>query len=217
MAVIGGQYLSTAVTYANKDIVEVLPTDVNGNLMVNIAAGEEINVGTLTLGTINMIKAGTISSSTINVATINAGTLGTVSAVGILYSGTIGTVTGVGTIGGTTKVDLATLISGEDQTNNRMMVENQMSGTYLQAAGTTTLKGTAAGLLHTITVGMPVASDVITAYDSQVGTSGTVITKITIPATLLNQGPMFGLYDIKFTNGLAVSQTGTSNISVSWR
>lgn len=36
--------------------------DADGNLMVNLAAGEEINIGTLTLGTIDIVKDGTISS-----------------------------------------------------------------------------------------------------------------------------------------------------------
>jgi hypothetical protein len=36
--------------------------DTDGNLMVNIAAGESINIGTLTLGTIDMLKAGTITT-----------------------------------------------------------------------------------------------------------------------------------------------------------
>lgn len=36
-------------------------TDTSGNLMVNIAAGETINVGTLTLGTIDILKLGTVA------------------------------------------------------------------------------------------------------------------------------------------------------------
>lgn len=34
--------------------------DSDGNLMVNIAAGESINIGTLNLGTIDLLKAGSV-------------------------------------------------------------------------------------------------------------------------------------------------------------
>lgn len=205
---------------------------------INVTAGTvivtngTIGAGTLntlgTVGVVNNIVTGTIASDTIIGGTLQNLASGTINSatvtgnLGTLSMLSAGTVTNVGTVVGLGGTVVGTsigfpLISGEDQTNDVLKVENQMNGTYLQAAGTTTLKGTAAGLLHTINIGLPAVSDVITAYDSQAGTSGTIIAKITLPGTLLSQAPMFGLYDIKFTNGLAISQTGTSNISVSWR
>lgn len=47
--------------------------------------------------------------------------------------------------------------------------------------------------------------------------SGTpIIAKITLPATLLNQGPQTALYDIYYTAGLLITQTGgTSTLTIS--
>lgn len=45
MAAISGQYRATAVTYTDKDFVEAIPTDVNGNILESLAtkiAGEDL-------------------------------------------------------------------------------------------------------------------------------------------------------------------------------
>lgn len=80
-------------------------------------------------------------------------------------------------------------------------------------AGTNTIK-TTAGFLHTVTINTPVASDVITIFN---GTSTNPVAKITLPATLLMEGPNTAIYDIPFTNGLTLAHTGTSDITVSYR
>lgn len=94
MAVAGGQYRATPVTYTDLDMVEALPTDVNGNLMVNIAAGEKvtIDVGTITTGTIDVLKAGTITA--LANGTIGAGTINTLGTVANINAGSIRVTTG---------------------------------------------------------------------------------------------------------------------------
>lgn len=85
------------------------------------------------------------------------------------------------------------------------------------AAPTTTLVKNGPGLLHTITINTPVASSVITIYDNTAG-SGTKIGTITLPGTLLQQGPYSAAYDVPFSTGLTiVTATGASDITVAWR
>nr|AKH47756.1 pol-like polyprotein [uncultured marine virus] len=65
------------------------------------------------------------------------------------------------------------------------------------------------GVLHTIVVNFPVASATITVYDALTAT-GTKIATITLPATLLNQGPMYVNFDCIFAVGLTIVTTGTN-------
>lgn len=88
------------------------------------------------------------------------------------------------------------------------------SGTNFNSAGTTTITSTA-GILHTVTINTPVASDVITLYNSA-GTSAAVIAKITLPAALLNEGPNTAIYDISF-GSLTLAKTSTSDVTVAYR
>lgn len=72
------------------------------------------------------------------------------------------------------------------------------------------------GLLRSIVINEPVASSVITIYDSTTA-SGTVIGTITLPATLLNQGPMTWEPGgpVVCSTGITVETgTGTSDITV---
>lgn len=81
---------------------------------------------------------------------------------------------------------------------------------------TTTVVKSSRGVLHSVVINTPVASSVITLYDNTVG-SGTKIGTITLPATLLTEGPYYALYDVVFTTGLTiVTATGASDITVSW-
>ncbi len=92
--------------------------------------------------------------------------------------------------------NMVTLISGEDQTNNVMMVEGQFSYGGLIAASTVAIKG-AAGLLHTINIGA-ISCPSIIVYDSTVP-SGTIIHRF-------NAGAPIGTYtfDVKFPTGLSL-------------
>lgn len=59
MATIGGQYKATLQTYNDKDIVEVLPTDVNGKLLIN-SLSVNTYVGSIIVTT--PASAGTLAS-----------------------------------------------------------------------------------------------------------------------------------------------------------
>lgn len=77
---------------------------------------------------------------------------------------------------------------------------------------TTTIKSSA-GFLHTIVINKPVASSVITIYDGT--TSDSIVGTITLPATLLSDGPKTAIYDITLKKGLTiVTATGASDITV---
>lgn len=85
----------------------------------------------------------------------------------------------------------------------------------LAAPTTTTVRG-GPGVLHTITINTPVASSVITIYDNTAA-SGTKIGTITLPATLLQEGPYTAIYDVIFATGLTITTaTGASDITVSY-
>lgn len=84
--------------------------------------------------------------------------------------------------------------------------------TNINAAGTTVVKS-GAGVLHSITFNKPVASEVWTLYDNTAA-SGTKIGTITLPATLLQQGPYTAVYDIAFSTGLTIVSTGTTDGTV---
>lgn len=104
----------------------------------------------------------------------------------------------------------------EDQVVGVAVVEHRYSATNINSTATTVVK-TGAGLLHALIIGTPVASSVITIFDNTAA-SGTVLLKITLPATLLNQGPMAVIIDAIFATGLTVlTATGASDLTVTWR
>lgn len=82
------------------------------------------------------------------------------------------------------------------------------------ASATTAVKATP-GILHAVVINTPIASDVITIYDNTAA-SGTKIATITLPATLVSQGPMVALYDSTFNTALTIVSAGNSNFTVSY-
>ena len=116
---------------------------------------------------------------------------------------------------GDLQINSYTAIAGESLSYNRLMTAPSYN--YLYQSGTTagvTVKN-GAGILHTLTISTPVASSVITLYDNTAA-SGTVITVITLPATLL-EGPMTLHYDVAFNTGLElVVATGASVVTISF-
>lgn len=106
-------------------------------------------------------------------------------------------------------------IAGEDIASDVLKVESRNSYANILTATTTVVK-TGAGLLHLITFNKPVASEVWTIYDNTAG-SGTKIGTITLPATLLNQGPMTAIFDVAFTTGLTIVSGSTTDGTVSFR
>jgi hypothetical protein len=88
--------------------------------------------------------------------------------------------------------------------------------THITTDTTTTAKS-GAGVLHSITINQPVASSVITIWDNTAA-SGTSIGIITLPSSLLSEGPMNAIFDVAFSTGLTIqTATGASDLTVSWR
>lgn len=109
-----------------------------------------------------------------------------------------------------------TLISGEDQTANLIVVEQRYSYVNITTQTTTVVKGSP-GFLQAIIINTPVASSVITIYDNTAG-SGTKIGTITLPATLLSDGSISITYNATCTTGLTVvTASGTSDVTVIYR
>lgn len=82
----------------------------------------------------------------------------------------------------------------------------------LAAPTTTTLK-TTEGILHSITFNKPLATSVVTVYDSAAA-SGSVIATITVPASPM---PVTLTYDVHFKTGLVITTaTAASDITVAY-
>jgi hypothetical protein len=114
------------------------------------------------------------------------------------------------------KTTLATSIAGEDIPNDVLKVEERFNYNNITSTATTLVK-TGVGFLHAITVNTPVASSVITLYDNT-SAAGTKMGTITLPATLLQEGPYTALYDVTFSVGLTVvTATAASDLTVSYR
>jgi len=96
-----------------------------------------------------------------------------------------------------------------------MANEPQYSHKFVSAAATTVVR-TGPGILHSIVVGLPVASGTITIYDNSAG-SGTVIGLITFPGTLLQDHPGTFLFDVAFTTGLTVVSVEDIDFTITWK
>lgn len=82
-------------------------------------------------------------------------------------------------------------------------------------SATTTLVKPGGGVLHTLTINKVVASAVVTVYDG-VDANGKLIGIITIPATLLTEGPVTAIYDLAFSTGLTIVTVGAQDITVTF-
>lgn len=107
------------------------------------------------------------------------------------------------------------LIEGEDQTNHVMKTEQQFVYTNITSATTTTVKS-GAGFLHSIVVNLPVANGVITLYDNTAG-SGTKIGTITFGATVLSDVAKAVIFNVKFTTGLTIVTSASTDLTISTR
>lgn len=77
------------------------------------------------------------------------------------------------------------------------------------ATATTTTLVSGDGMLHALTINLPVASGTVTLYDNTAA-SGTKIATVTLPAVLLEQGPHTAIYDAGFSTGLTSVNTGAN-------
>lgn len=119
------------------------------------------------------------------------------------------------------KTNIATLISGEDQTNDRLKVYQPFSYSNI-TTNTTAVAKSGAGFLHTITLNNPgkftVADLVITVYDNTAA-SGTKIGTWTIPVVATAQVVPPITIDVAFTTGLTILTSGptvAADITVSY-
>lgn len=170
---------------------------------------------TIAVGTANPLPVTVLSNVASGYA--EGTTIGTITAPALIYRGIGGTTTAVGTAN-PLPVTLATLLAGEDLTNNRMMTSPRYNYTHIVAGlGTTIVKGTASGLLHSVTLNSAAsATNVTTIFDSVAGTAGG--TAIAIPAATTATVPSTLTYDVAFTNGLVIEAktAAGSDLTISW-
>lgn len=108
---------------------------------------------------------------------------------------------------------LATLISGEDQTFNRMAIEEALSFSVITTQTTTTVKS-GTGRLYRLVISVPVATAVVTVYDNTAGSGTQIIPPITIGAAPV-YGPFSLMVGAVFTTGLTiVTSTATMSVGV---
>ncbi len=82
---------------------------------------------------------------------------------------------------------------------------------------TTTLIKAGAGTLHAVIINTPLASGVVEFDDALTHTTPKIGT-ITLPGTLLQDGPKVGMYDVTFNTGLSITTSGaTQDITVVWK
>jgi hypothetical protein len=113
------------------------------------------------------------------------------------------------------KTALGTLISGEDQDNDVLKVEQQFSYRNLAAVAETVVK-TTPGLLHLVTINTYGNTDCTLILYDNTSAAGTKIATIDVVTANLPTR----IYDVKFTTGLTVAIAGTGvicDITLSYR
>ena len=213
---------------------------VNG-ATVNVGTGAAGATGTLrvvtatdsTIGTVTTVSTVTAVTTVSTLTTLTGGGVasgatdsGNPIKVGGVYNSTAPTLT-TGQRGdiqldsrGDTQINSATLISGEDQTNNVMRVEGQFSGT--QCTADTQVKASA-GFLHSVTIqstdAVPTAGTII-IYDNT-AESGTIVCSINVIATATTgvESAYTLIFDRIMTTGIYCGFTTTNDVSVqlTWR
>lgn len=81
---------------------------------------------------------------------------------------------------------------------------------------TTTLVKSGQTTLNSIVINTPVANATVTIYNSLTA-MGTKVGTITLPATLVSDGPIAVPYNVSLSIGLTVVTTGTQDITVTFR
>lgn len=119
------------------------------------------------------------------------------------------TVPGVGNETPAVGTGMLTLLSGEDQTNNVLKVEQRFSSTYIATATTTTVKS-GSGFLHALVI-TETAAGAITVYDNTAG-SGTILA-----AFKASVAEATYIFDLTFATGLTIVTAGASKVTAVWR
>lgn len=87
----------------------------------------------------------------------------------------------------------------------------------LDAAVATTTIANFPGVLHSVTIDTPISGNVITVYDSaSTSTASVVIAKITEPSST-TIAPVTLQFDGSFINGLTITQTASSTLTVNYQ
>ena len=102
-----------------------------------------------------------------------------------------------------------------DSVAHALKVEQQFTHKNVTASGSTNVL-TGAGFLHAVTFNTPTASAVTTVFDN-VAASGINIAQVTMPNTLLSDGPKTALYNVNVLSGITLSNTLATNVTVSFR
>jgi hypothetical protein len=110
------------------------------------------------------------------------------------------------------KVTEATLLAGEDLTNNVMKVEQRFSYAAISTAATTVIKS-GSGFIHTISI-VGGTLGAITVYDNTAGSGTTILPTFTPTATL--PCPPIPL-DVQFSTGLTIVTAAATIIVVAYR
>lgn len=113
-------------------------------------------------------------------------------------------------VNGNLLTSLATLLAGEDLANDRLKVEQRFNYFTPITTQTTTIVASGAGFLHNIIIPTPVASGVVTFYDNILASGNQLIPPITLPATLVSDGPIIVPFDVSFNNGLTIVTSGAT-------
>lgn len=83
-------------------------------------------------------------------------------------------------------------------------------GKYIVTQATFVLDSLGGGVLHSVTINTPVASAVMTIYDDVSAVAANKVAVITLPGTLVSEGPMTAIYDIKLVRGLTIVTSGAN-------
>jgi len=109
----------------------------------------------------------------------------------------------------------ATLRSGEDETNNVIVVEEgQFSYSHITTATTTDLSQNAGAFLHSITINGGTAG-AVTVYDDTTSDTTTPIAVIAAAAAATPAGTK--TYNVALTNGLQIATAADTDVTVSYR
>ena len=193
------------------DLIGAESFSVSVGTITTLVSGTVAKVTNLAAGTVTKLEGGTLGVLAAGSVVITAGTIGDMDTVGTVGILTAGTVTNVAS--GSVVVTAATvgtlsaypLISGEDQTNDVMKMEQQLSYSHY-TIGSGTVKS-AAGFLHAVTVNT-LATAPITIYDAVGTAAGTIAT---LKASAAEQTY---LYDVKCPTGITIASTTAAVCSV---
>ncbi len=111
------------------------------------------------------------------------------------------------------KAVLATLLAGEDLTNNVMKVEQRFSFASYSTAQAATVVKSGTGFLHTVTI-LGGTAGAITVWDNTAGSGTTILPaftpgNVTVPVTIT--------LDVSFATGLTITTAAATVIALSYR